>query len=572
MKCKNCGGELLFENGIGSCQSCGSTFSLDNIYENVDVYLCYEENDGAGRRTRDSIIAQEIYRKLEENKITTFYERVSADGMIGGDLEASKLAAIHKAKIIIVLGTLAESFTTLETKYGEYFTGKPVVPFCVDVNPGAIPKTLSKIQAMSYSTIGWDKDLIKGICNILGRVPDVDTVSLYGRRKRTVFIFTVIMAVVIVFASVIAWIYLKPSETVEAPDTLPPQETAELTEKPLTQSEIYEEAQALLNSGKYLEAANEFNKIVEYKDSSNQIKKIYDRYDGYYQDAEQIYSLYLNIVDGKMAEVSFEKAIGYRIVKVEESASLENNQITIKYVDNLTNEGALSVTLCNEQVEVAVSTTSVSGKLSIGDTNVVFLFTSKTDRPPIKEVTKELLLDWVTNPISPEDITAYGFELEYIDTSGEYNESFGAQYRIANTDVVIISTNVDLSKYDSKGHSGDVPQLEETVVIAAIAPVNLLCPEKIGSSSCVFTENNIAYVPTAYDIMGPQVDRYWSDNPLVFMVDGEMTHYTYWQIKMSTLKIKEDSKVGIISNKFVGEKNYQYLIETHKDWYLASKG
>ena len=114
MKCKNCGDELLSQNGIYLCNSCGATFALDSIYENVDVCICYEENDAAGRRTRDSIIAQEVYRKLEGGKVATFYERISADGMTGNDLETGKLAAIHRAKVIIVLGTSVENFTAIE--------------------------------------------------------------------------------------------------------------------------------------------------------------------------------------------------------------------------------------------------------------------------------------------------------------------------------------------------------------------------------------------------------------------------------------------------------------------------
>ena len=568
MKCKICGGELLFQDGIYLCKSCGTTGTLDSIYENIDVCICYEENDVAGRRTKDSIIAQEVYRKLEEKKISTFYERISADGMTGNDLEAGKLAAIHRAKAIIVLGTSVENFTAIETKYSEHFSGKPVIPFCVDVNPGAIPKTLSKIQAMNYSTIGWDMDLVKGVCNILGREPKVDTPSLYGRRKRTIIVFAAIIAAVIASASIIAWRYLNHRERVGTPGISQSQETAESTGKPLTKSEIYKNAKNLLNSQKYLEAVAEFNKIREYKDSSNQIKKIYDRYDGYYQDTEGMYSLYINIIDGTVIEFSFEKNINDKVIKAEDFITLENNCASGKYIDNLLNEGSISISLYDEYIVLKVSTELVSKDLFFGENESWFEVKNKTDRPPIKTVTRELLQDWVTNPISPEDITTLGFELEYIDTSGDYNDRFGMQYRIANTDITIIATDLNLAKNDYEyGFVGD-QVLESPVVIAVIAPVHLLCPEKIGSSSCVFTENDIAYVPTAYDITGPGT---WFGGALLFKVEGKMSMIVDWRVKMSTLQIEADSKVGIISNKIVGEENYQYLIETHKQWYAASK-
>ena len=73
MKCSNCGGELIFNNGVGICESCNSTYRIENVFENIDVCLCYIENDENGRRTKDSIIAGEVYKKLESKKINCFY-------------------------------------------------------------------------------------------------------------------------------------------------------------------------------------------------------------------------------------------------------------------------------------------------------------------------------------------------------------------------------------------------------------------------------------------------------------------------------------------------------------------
>ena len=67
MKCKNCGGELIFQNGMGLCESCKNTYRLDYGFENTEVYICYTESDAQGRRTKDSIIAEELYQKLESS-------------------------------------------------------------------------------------------------------------------------------------------------------------------------------------------------------------------------------------------------------------------------------------------------------------------------------------------------------------------------------------------------------------------------------------------------------------------------------------------------------------------------
>ena len=64
MKCKNCGGELYFENGVAICKVCNTNYKIDHVFEDIDVNICYIESDSNGRRTKDSIIAQELYQNI----------------------------------------------------------------------------------------------------------------------------------------------------------------------------------------------------------------------------------------------------------------------------------------------------------------------------------------------------------------------------------------------------------------------------------------------------------------------------------------------------------------------------
>ena len=82
MRCKNCDGDLTYSNGILTCSNCGSSFSPQDYYEDVDVYLCYCESDETGRRKKESAIAQEIDNLLEGEKIKAFYKRVSVGGVV----------------------------------------------------------------------------------------------------------------------------------------------------------------------------------------------------------------------------------------------------------------------------------------------------------------------------------------------------------------------------------------------------------------------------------------------------------------------------------------------------------
>ena len=574
MKCKNCGGELRFRSGVCVCQSCGVTFSLESVYENIDACICYEENDEAGRRTKDSIVAQEVYRKLEENKVATFYERISADGMTGSDLEKSKLEAIYRAKIIIVLGTSVENFAAIEAKYGEYFNGKAVIPFCVDVNPSAIPKTLSKIQAISYSTIGWDKDLIKGVYNILGKEQVVDTVALYGHRKNKIILLSTIIAIIIIVAIMVCFVFglgrtAKDPSGMQTQETTESTKTTESTGTTLTNSEIYKKAQELLSSGKYLEAAEEFNKVFDYKDSASQIKKIYDRYDGYYQDDEKTCSLYINIVDAETIEFSFEKTIDIKTVKAEDSMILDDNQATGTYIDNLRNVGTISISLTDENIVLNIFTEEVSNQLFFGEINYRFEIKNKTDRPPIKAVTKELLVSWLSSPTSIEDIITSGYELEYMPAEGEFDFRFGNEYKISNTNIIVITTDEDLTKYNGE-YLENPNKLDSNVVVAIIAPANLVCEDKIGGRAKAFTKDDSIFVPNASSLM-----KMYDSNRNTFLnlvASGTMETFdtTPETRTMSKLDITSDSMVGMSSKKVLGIFYYNTLLSEKRDIYYRT--
>lgn len=48
-----------------------------------DVFICYKDTDSAGRRTRDSVLAGDIYRELTREGLKVFYSRVTLEDKIG---------------------------------------------------------------------------------------------------------------------------------------------------------------------------------------------------------------------------------------------------------------------------------------------------------------------------------------------------------------------------------------------------------------------------------------------------------------------------------------------------------
>ncbi|MCC8016332.1 MAG: TFIIB-type zinc ribbon-containing protein [Clostridiales bacterium] len=182
MQCKKCGGNLIIGDGVYVCESCGTKYSVANYYEDIDTYICYIESDHAGRRTKDSIIAQDLYQKLEATKIKSFYSRISVSDLSGELYKKACNAALANAKTVIIIGTSKENFESLVNHYESLYTGKIVIPVFSEMNPYDIPKNISAIQALDYNKIGSDIDLIKSILNALGRTSEADLLTVNNKH------------------------------------------------------------------------------------------------------------------------------------------------------------------------------------------------------------------------------------------------------------------------------------------------------------------------------------------------------------------------------------------------------
>ncbi len=535
MKCKNCGGELIFQNGMGVCESCKNTYRLDYGFGNTEVYICYVESDAQGRRSKDSIIAEELYQKLERKKIHTFYERRSAPALIGDDLQAANYQAIYHAKIILVVGVSVAHFKHLALKYNKYFSGKTVIPVYTDIRPEDLPQELNRVQALNFSTIGADTDLLNGILRILGREKEINLESLRQRIVKRKKIAAIILSLLVIIGIAATAVFLLFRESLTEPESEPV----------LTSQDIYDNAQALMESGDYLGAADLFASISDFRNSTNLLNEIYNRYDGYYKSEDRIYSLYLNIIDSHSAEIIFEKSLDGQVVRVTETAIMVDNMINTKYIDSLSNEGEILLTLMNDRINVDITTDMKSSDFSMGELSVQFLQTQKEDRPFVNEISKETILSWVKNLTYLEDVKRAGYELEYVDDGALY--SFGVQYKynIVNTDIMLITSDPDLTKYPYKLQGFE---LKSVVVLAVIAPAELICPEKIGQVGFVFTENEIIYAPNA-DAAGISQNDF-----------GESTLY----LSIGTGgDITTESFVGVSLKKLLGTEGYDDLFDSY---------
>lgn len=140
-----------------------------------DVFICYKETDNNGRRTPDSVYAQDIYKSLTEEGYKVFFSRITLEDKLGSAYEPYIFAALNSAKVMLIVGTKPEHFNAVWVKneWSRYLSlvkngkKKTIIPIYSDMSPYDLPEELSYIQAQDMSKIGFMQDLIHGIKKLI---------------------------------------------------------------------------------------------------------------------------------------------------------------------------------------------------------------------------------------------------------------------------------------------------------------------------------------------------------------------------------------------------------------------
>ena len=141
-----------------------------------DVFICYKETDTNGRRTPDSVLANDLYHQLTQEGFKVFFSRITLEDKLGTAYEPYIFAALNSAKVMVVLGTKPEYFNAVwvRNEWSRYLAlvktsnGKKVlIPAYKDMDPYELPDEFSHLQAQDMSKLGFAQDLIRGIRKIL---------------------------------------------------------------------------------------------------------------------------------------------------------------------------------------------------------------------------------------------------------------------------------------------------------------------------------------------------------------------------------------------------------------------
>ena len=148
---------------------------LSQKEEPYDVFICYKETDNTGRRTQDSVIANDIYHQLTQEGLKVFYAAITLENKLGSAYEPCIFAALNSAKVMLAIGTKSEYFNAVWVKneWSRFLKiiqkdrSKLLIPCYRDMDAYELPEEFSHLQAQDMSKIGFINDIVRGIKKVL---------------------------------------------------------------------------------------------------------------------------------------------------------------------------------------------------------------------------------------------------------------------------------------------------------------------------------------------------------------------------------------------------------------------
>lgn len=526
MKCKICGGTLSLINGAYECENCHNRYEIFSLYENTEVAICYVESDDFGRRTKDSVIAQEIYSRLQSLNINTFYQRISVENLSYEQIERACVSAIDNAKILILLSGSKEHFSKLLAQNKELLTKKKIIPIYFDMNAYDIPSEISVYQAMNFDNVGAIEDLAKNILISLGRNNEVD----YLERNRKAFSkkkkITLITCITLITILVCSAIYIVFGTSYILP------------------SKKYDKAEQLISEQKYVEAIEILDSLNDYKNSQDLLGNLYAQYAGYYHDNESNVGLHINTIGTVRSDIAITAVTPDNIVlKITESASIIGNTIKFEYNDSQNNRGTVVIEFKNNGIDLTIS--------SDDEKNIFFPLSEKSDQPFLEEIDGAMLLNWLETKISMSKIKALGYEIE--EYSLMERDGLNRLYQIKNTDIILAMFGIDISEGAERS---DGEELNDRILFGVMAPADIICPDSIGKEYEPFVDGDILYWPGGI--------------PSEIGSPIQLTIFNYYENEPS--KIASDTQIGFTSKNILTPENWESLMDEILEAKVASFG
>nr|MCR5092167.1 TIR domain-containing protein [Bacilli bacterium] len=152
-----------------------------------DVFISYKETELEGKnRTKDSLLAEELYDALTKEHYKVFFSRITLEDKLGQDYEPNIEFALSTAKVMLLVGTSVENIesTWVKSEWSRYLIfmrkergKKTLIPCYHGFDPYELPDEISAFQAQDLAKIGAVKDVVRGIKKIINPTDTSETIS-----------------------------------------------------------------------------------------------------------------------------------------------------------------------------------------------------------------------------------------------------------------------------------------------------------------------------------------------------------------------------------------------------------
>ena len=254
-----------------------------------DIFISYKETNAEGTRTKDSVVAQELYEKLTDEGYKVFFSRITLEDKIGTEYEPYIYAALSSSKVMLTISSSKENIEAawVKNEWSRYLTlrqqdsSKTLIPLYFDMEKSDLPEEFAILASQDMKKEGFEQELIRGIKKLIP-LP----IMKAQRRKKNRKIFTIVALLVIAMGIISAPFISKNikyenalsffdeekyEDAAKAFEELGDFKNAkEMQRKSVelnAKLKVYEETMQLYYDGNYPEAAWAFKKLVGFKDA-----------------------------------------------------------------------------------------------------------------------------------------------------------------------------------------------------------------------------------------------------------------------------------------------------------------
>lgn len=245
---------------------------IDNVQKNIiriaksekpfDIFICYKETGPDGRRSKDSIKAQQLYDQLTSLGYKVFFSRITLESKIGTEYEPYIYAALASSRVMIHITSSQENTNAVwvRNEWSRYLSlavkdsNKTLVPIYFNMNKEDLPEEFAHIPSYDMQKEGFEQELIRGIKKLI----PTPIMKLQHRKKQKKIIIST--SAILAVCITIGLVFGIPR---------------------IMEQRHYDNAMKLYQDGDYTEAAKEFESLGSFGNSGNMKK---------FSEAMQLYS------------------------------------------------------------------------------------------------------------------------------------------------------------------------------------------------------------------------------------------------------------------------------------------